>query len=250
MVSATDYASQDITSFLRRDPATDHIWTRETNRWTYFVFQAIEVDTLEIYDTRIDENTLRRLEPGAFVPPELSKEHLEYDKNGRAYINDRFFFYDYFRMDYLGSLNTPQRAFWELASVNNYLSQSLFYFYLEQEGFGWVLDPDHKFYRGENPKFCCQSDSRILCRTQDPLNILKKKLQELNFDQRRVPLGELWESLEPFQCLLHDHNKFIYFIFKLEQEKFITIFYEKNRAKFLQKSYYVPPKRGRPRKAY
>jgi hypothetical protein len=125
------------------------------------------------------------------------------------------------------------------------IPQRLLYFYLEQEGLSWVLDPNHRTYRNQNPEYCCQSNSRITCRKNSPITVLKRNLEELNFDERRVPIDEHWSSLEFFPCHLLDYAKFIYLIFTLMKEKYVTFTKDDQGVGFLQKSLHEAPRKGR-----
>jgi len=199
---------------------------------------------MEEHDKQILEETIAILARLAFIPPLLDPQRLIYNKNGDAFITKGEFDGHFSSFDW-PSPSDPRQMFWNFASRNGVLPQSLFYFYLEQEGHGWVLDPNHNSYRSQGPEYCCRSNSRTICSKTAPLNILKENLVDLDYDKRRVSVDELRQSLDYFPCLLLDYNKFIYFVFKLTEEKFVISSTDDDGQKFLQKSFYEAPRRGR-----
>jgi hypothetical protein len=242
-VNATELEQGEIFSLLRRDVVSMDLWERETNRWTHYPYQMTPEEVITDHDKQVSEKIIRLLAQTAFVPPKLNPQRLKYNENGDAFIT-KGQFDGHLRHPIVHSL-LPEQIFWDLASRNGVLPQTLFYFYLEQEGHGWVLDPNHNSYRNQGPEYCCRSNSRTICSKTEPLNLLKKKLVDLDYDKRRVSLGELLQSLDPFPCLLLDYEKFIYFVFKLTEEKFVILSKDNDGQKFLQKSFYEVPRRGR-----
>lgn len=244
-VNATDLERGEIFSLLRRDVASMDLWERDTNRWTHYPFEMTPEEVMIEHDKQVSEKTIRYLAHLAFVPRKLNPQRLKYNENGDAFITKRQFDEHFGYHTFPHSLLAEQ-IFWDLASRNGVLRQSLFYFYLEQEGHGWVLDPNHNSYRNQGPEYCCRSNSRTICSKTEPLNLLKKKLLDLEYDKRRVSLSELWQSLDSFPCLLLDYEKFIYFVFKLTEEKFVILSKDNDGQRFLQKSFYEAPRKGRP----
>jgi len=244
-VNTAELNRGQIASFLRCDIASMDLWERETNSWTHFPYLMTPDEVMEDHDKEVSERTMALLAHLAFIPDQLDPKRLIYNENGDAFIikgqfDGHFGFFDW------PSPSDPRQMFWNFASRNGVLPQSLFYFYLEQEGHGWVLDPNHNSYRNQGPEYCCRSSSRTICSKSAPLNILKENLVDLDYDKRRVPLDELRQSLESSPCLLLDYNKFIYFVFKLTEEKFVISSTDDEGQRFLQKSFFEAPRKGRP----
>lgn len=249
LINTDDYKENDISSFLRVDVVSMDLWRAESGRWTHYPYGTTPEEVINDHDKEISELDLRSLAPSAFVPRQLDREDLIYDKDGNLFVKKHKF------DSYFGSIGypeptRPEQIFWNFAEVNGLIPQSLVYFYIEQEGRGWILDPYHHKYRNQNPEYCCQSASRTICSKFSPIEVLKRHLEELGFDRHQVSFEDLRKSLEPFPCLLLDYRKFIYFIFKLTQEKFVVFSKNDQGEKFLIKSHYEKPRRGRPPKGY
>ncbi len=243
-VNTAELNRGEIASFLRRDIASMDLWERETNNWIHYPYLMTPKEVMEDHDKEISKETIAILAHLAFVPPQLDPQRLIYNKNGDAFIT-KWQFDEHW--GYLGwpKPSDPRQSFWNFANRNDVLPQSLFYFYLEQEGHGWVLDPSHKSYRNQGPEYCCRSNSRTICRKSAPLNLLKEHLEDFDYDKRLVSLDELWKSLNRVPCVLLDQKKFIYLAFKLTEEKFAVSSKDDQGQRFLQKSFYEAPKKGR-----
>lgn len=244
-INTDDYKENDISSFLRVDVASMDLWRAESGRWTHYPYQMTPEEVLSDHDKEISESDLRSLAPSAFVPRQLDRKDLYYDEEDNLYMK-KHKFDSYFGYVGYPEPTRPEQIFWNFAEVDGLIPQSLVYFYLEQEGEGWVLDPHHNKYRNQNPEYCCQSASRTICSKSSPIGVLKRHLEELGFEKQRVSFDDFRKSLEPFPCLLLDYRKFIYFIFKLIQDKFVVFSRNDQGQKFLQKSFYEAPRKGRP----
>lgn len=243
-INTDDFKGNDISSFLRDNSFSMSLWRAETNRWTHFPFEMTPEEVISEHDKKISELDLRFLAPSAFVPPQLKRKDLYYDDDDNLFMK-KLKFDSYFGYVGYPAPTRPEQIFWNFAEVNGLIPQSLVYFYLEQEGGGWVLDPHHNKYRNQNPEYCCQSASRAICSKSSPIEVLKRHLEELGFDKQQVSFDDLRKSLEPFPCLLLDYRKFIYFIFKLTQDKSVVFSKNDQGQRFLQKSFYEAPRKGR-----
>jgi len=226
------------------------VWEADQNFWAHYDYRSPIKDLNNLYDKEISERYARHLFPNAFIPPLVDPKSIKRDSTGRELVNQSEFNSMFGSSGDYGLAPAEHQQFWSFYSQEDWVTKENLCQYLEAKHLGVAIDPICASKPEKMIDFCCQSESRSWCLNSDLKLKLITLLSKLGYQDRSVKESEIWFALGASPCLLKNYHIFSYALFELVQERRIDFDQDFSGERCFEKSSYVAPKLGRPKKYY